>query len=96
MSKLTKGFRRVSKILESQQGCCFYCGKALPVHLASIEHLVPLSHCGSKGTENLVACCRAFNHFLGPIPFKLKVQIISDAEFIERMSRWCQSASFRM
>lgn len=87
--------RRLSELLKSQKGCCFYCGQGLPLHLASIEHLVPLNEGGKRGADNVVACCRAMNHFLGPIPLKLKVQILSDVGFMGGITKWCKAASAR-
>jgi hypothetical protein len=87
--------RRLSELLKSQKGCCFYCGQGLPLHLASIEHLVPLNEGGKRGADNVVACCRAMNHFLGPIPLKLKVRIVSDVGFMAGITKWCKAASAR-
>ena len=87
--------RLLSELLKSQKGCCFYCGQGLPLHLASIEHLVPINEGGKRGADNVVACCRAMNHFLGPIPLKLKVQILSDVGFMGGITKWCKAASAR-
>lgn len=92
---MNKSVRRLFDLLKSQEGRCFYCGQILPLHLASIEHLIPLTKGGKRGADNVVACCRAMNHFLGPIPFKLKVQIVSDVGFMEGITKWCKAASAR-
>lgn len=85
----------LSSILEYQEGLCFFCRRPLPFDLASVDHLIPHVHGGFNHRVNLVACCRAINHFLGPIPFDLKVQLMADKLFMGGITRWCQTASAR-
>jgi 5-methylcytosine-specific restriction endonuclease McrA len=41
---------------------CLYCGTALPPHLLTRDHVVPLSRGGRDTWENTVAACRPCNH----------------------------------
>jgi hypothetical protein len=85
----------LSSILEYQEGLCFFCRRPLPFDLASVDHLIPRVHGGFDHRVNLVACCRAMNYFLGPIPFDLKVRLIADQQFMAGITRWCLIASAR-
>ena len=44
---------------------CMYCGKQLPEHLLTRDHLVPLSRGGKDCWSNVVTACRACNHTKG-------------------------------
>jgi len=44
---------------------CMYCGKQLPEHLLTRDHLVPLSRGGRDCWSNVVTACRACNHAKG-------------------------------
>lgn len=43
------------------QGVCAYCGRALTLAEASIDHIIPHSHGGPATWENLVTACRRCN-----------------------------------
>lgn len=40
---------------------CFYCGKKLTRHNATIDHIIPLSRGGTNDKRNLVLCCQKCN-----------------------------------
>ena len=44
---------------------CMYCGRQLPGHLLTRDHLVPLSRGGTDCWSNVVAACRGCNHAKG-------------------------------
>ena len=44
---------------------CMYCGRQLPGHLLTRDHLVPLSRGGDDCWSNVVAACRGCNHAKG-------------------------------
>lgn len=44
---------------------CMYCGRELPGHLLTRDHLVPLSRGGADCWSNVVAACRGCNHAKG-------------------------------
>lgn len=85
----------LSSILEYQQGLCFFCRRSLPLDLASVDHLIPRIHGGFNHRVNLVACCRAINHFFGAMPFDMKVRLKADQQFMAGITRWCLIASAR-
>jgi len=58
-----------------KKGRCFYCGVRLPFHLATIEHLKPISQCASASEawkmNNLEIACKHCNNTRGShIPWK--------------------------
>ena len=44
---------------------CMYCGRELPAHQLTRDHLVPLSRGGADCWSNVVAACRGCNHAKG-------------------------------
>lgn len=44
---------------------CMYCGKQLPEHLLTRDHLLPLSRGGKDCWSNVVTACRVCNHAKG-------------------------------
>ena len=44
---------------------CMYCGRELPAHHLTRDHLVPLSRGGADCWSNVVAACRGCNHAKG-------------------------------
>ncbi len=44
---------------------CMYCGKQLPEHLLTRDHLLPLSRGGKDCWSNVVTACRLCNHAKG-------------------------------
>ena len=44
---------------------CMYCGRELPSHQLTRDHLVPLSRGGADCWSNVVAACRGCNHAKG-------------------------------
>lgn len=78
----------LSSFLRFQNGCCYYCGRSLPLDAASFDHLVPRS-CGGRKADNLVVCCRPINFFFGRSSLEVKQRAMSDTGFIQAISRWC-------
>lgn len=52
---------------------CMYCGKALSVENATIEHIVPLSGGGRDSIFNMSLACRACNHAVGNMDVRQKI-----------------------
>lgn len=46
-------------------GPCFYCGKIIGNHNATVDHYIPLSKGGSCHPENLVWACQPCNQAKG-------------------------------
>ena len=44
---------------------CMYCGRQLPGHLLTRDHLIPLSRGGADCWSNVVTACRGCNHAKG-------------------------------
>lgn len=44
---------------------CMYCGRDLPAHLLTRDHLIPLSRGGTDCWSNVVAACKGCNHAKG-------------------------------
>lgn len=61
------GFNRVSaprftkKLWDREEGRCWYCGKILPLLVATIDHQMPELLGGKKTLANCVCCCRHCN-----------------------------------
>jgi hypothetical protein len=68
--------KKLDKLLFSQSGKCFFCDKLLERSVASIEHLQALSNGGKSIDENMVACCRDVNQYLGNLPLKEKMRVV--------------------
>lgn len=45
----------------SQDFCCFYCLKELPLSAVTADHLFPVCDGGSNLRSNLVVCCQPCN-----------------------------------
>lgn len=92
---MNRSARRLSSLWQQQEGRCFYCQLPLPLHLATVDHLIPRAEGGSDLLDNRVACCRAINHFFGAMPFDMKVRLKADQQFMAGITRWCLIASAR-
>lgn len=80
----------IRRLLAQQDGRCFYCERSITEADASLDHLIPLSAGGGGlAAANLVVCCHPINHFLGNAPFEVKIEILSDSDFLRSLSRWC-------
>lgn len=94
--KLSKQRRQrlncLRRLLQGQDGRCFYCGRELDEGDACIDHFLPRSAGGGRA-DNLVACCRPINHLFGAAPPWLKFLVMADVNFIRSVSRWCLSLS---
>lgn len=44
---------------------CMYCGRELPEHLLTRDHLLPLSRGGTHSWKNVVTACKSCNHAKG-------------------------------
>jgi 5-methylcytosine-specific restriction endonuclease McrA len=56
--------RRLDKLIELQDGRCFYCGR--PHHLMTIDHVLPLSRGGDDTPANVRLAHRLCNVRKGP------------------------------
>lgn len=90
---MSRTARRLSSLWQQQEGRCFYCQLPLPLHLATVDHLIPRAEGGSDLPDNRVACCRAINNFFGAMSFDLKVLLKADQQFMAGITRWCLIAS---
>lgn len=54
------------KIWMNKQKCCRWCGKALGIKEATLEHVIPLARGGSNQQDNLTIACRPCNAARGP------------------------------
>lgn len=52
-------------IYERDGGTCSYCGKPVPYHTATVDHVVPLCQGGGSTWDNLVCCCTSCNQRKG-------------------------------
>lgn len=66
----------LEKLLYVQAGKCFFCQKTLTREIASIEHLHAQSNGGKDVDENIVACCKLMNQYLGNLALKEKLRIL--------------------
>lgn len=74
ISKITKARVRALRLLEHQQGLCFYCGYLVTdLDELTLDHLVPRSKSGSNRDTNLVASCRSCNQAFADLPVKSKI-----------------------
>ena len=86
--KAQRYIRRLTRLIESQNGQCFLCGKVPAFHEMNIDHLLPLSKGGKRGFHNEVAACIKCNSLKadrGPTPDQqARKKIINDREYNKR------------
>lgn len=70
------GLSKLEKMLCLQGGQCFFCKEPLAAGEASIEHLLPLTHGGTRVESNEVVCHKSVNHAFGSMDLKNKVEFI--------------------
>lgn len=58
--------RKLAACLQRQGGRCWYCERAVPADVATLDHLAPVSRGGRNNIENLVAACQWCNNKRGP------------------------------
>ena len=46
-------------------GRCAYCGKAIPISAATVDHVQPICQGGESTWDNLVTCCISCNQRKG-------------------------------
>lgn len=56
------------RIVQEGGGVCFYCGN--PLHVLTVDHVVPWSQGGSHHPMNLVAACNTCNTIAGERLFR--------------------------
>jgi 5-methylcytosine-specific restriction endonuclease McrA len=67
-----KKIKRVAlkqKILDKTNGKCIYCGMVLTVESMTTDHIIPISHGGDNGLDNLVPSCLRCNNLKGSMTF---------------------------
>ena len=74
--KTASGLTKLQKMLYLQSGKCFFCGEALPLARATIEHLHPKSKGGPSSADNEVVCCAELNHTFGDMELKRKFEFV--------------------
>lgn len=92
MPNLTRNKRQryIELLLDIQKGRCFYCGNRINELDASLDHLIPRSEgVVEDDFDNLVVCCRPLNYFFGSCSLRLKMQILSDPDFVRIVSKFC-------
>lgn len=60
----TRALSRKNILLRDRYTCQF-CGRVLPAHELTLDHVVPRSRGGHTDWDNLVACCHACNNLKG-------------------------------
>jgi 5-methylcytosine-specific restriction endonuclease McrA len=60
----TRALSRKNLLLRDHFTCQF-CGRALPAHELTLDHVVPRSRGGGTDWDNLVACCHKCNNLKG-------------------------------
>ena len=60
----TRALSRKNVLLRDRYTCQF-CGRVLPAHELTLDHVIPRSRSGHTDWDNLVACCHACNNLKG-------------------------------
>jgi 5-methylcytosine-specific restriction endonuclease McrA len=60
----TRALSRKNLLLRDRYTCQF-CGRALPAHELTLDHVIPRSRGGHTDWDNLVACCHKCNNLKG-------------------------------
>lgn len=63
MQKRKRG--RSTHLWENGRRTCSYCGRKIPRHLMSADHMKPLSRGGYDKFKNIVPACKPCNHEKG-------------------------------
>lgn len=69
--------RKLAACLQLQGGRCWYCERPVPADVATLDHLIPVSHGGRNNISNVVAACQWCNNKRGqqnPVKFQAKVR----------------------
>jgi hypothetical protein len=65
---------KLERLLYLQSDRCFFCGQALRIDEASIEHLNPKSRGGTSDDNNVVVCHASLNQTFGDMDLKRKFE----------------------
>ena len=57
--------RQLKRKLLAKSSVCIWCGKALTLNTATLEHIIPLKRGGSNGMDNLGVACKRCNQTRG-------------------------------
>jgi 5-methylcytosine-specific restriction endonuclease McrA len=72
----TRALSRKNILLRDRYTCQF-CGRALPAHDLTLDHVIPRSRGGHTDWDNLVACCHTCNNLKGDrLPEEAGVRLI--------------------
>lgn len=52
----------IKRLISGQKGCCWWCGRKIPLGRHHVDHRIPIARGGSNGPENLVISCAPCNH----------------------------------
>jgi 5-methylcytosine-specific restriction endonuclease McrA len=64
------------------RGRCYYCGKSLPPHRLTMDHIVPLSRGGKSKKGNVVPACKDCNNkkkYMLPIEWEAYLEFLTES-----------------
>lgn len=74
VGRLTKKTKRLYASLADRDGAfCIYCGIGLPLDLATIEHIIPVTSGGPDHLSNKALACSPCNIAVGALPAAQKI-----------------------